>query len=292
MQKDRLAEALALSDQILQNLELAEIPLAAVCLKAARLARLLNDTDRVTLAGTRSKEAAEAEDRMATSRLRLAAAQDRPISISSANPSQYVMPPAGNLIERNQIEKYLVHHRQLVEDIREDIYRYVLGVNYELRFSSVPLQVFEGTRLGVDAALAKLVPDAVGKFVSVFDNLRSKNSEDWSNAVHSCRRILSAVADSLYPPASDGTPVVSSSGKKIQVGPDHYINRLMMYVEQHATSSRFKDIVGAQLHYLGHRLDALYEAANKGTHAEIQGVKEAERYIVYTYLLIGDLLSL
>jgi len=291
--RDRLEEALALSEELLQNIELGELPMAQVCLKAARLARLLNDPDKVKIASDHSAYVGEAEARVAAYKLRLTAAEDRPVSISSANPTQYVMAPIGNYHERQQIEKNIIHHQQIVEKVRADFYQYVLGVNYELRFSNVPRAVFEGTRLRVDAALAKMVPEAVQKFVSVFDNLRSSNKEDWSNAVHSCRRILLAVADAVYPPNPGGADEVKTAGgKKIKVGPDHYINRLTLYVEQHAKSARFKDIVGAQLDYLGHRLDALYSAANKGTHDDIQRFDEAERYIIYTYLLIGDLLSL
>src|ERR1700730_7457833 len=40
-----LVEALELSNDILKNLELSELPLSNIALKASRLARLLNDSD-------------------------------------------------------------------------------------------------------------------------------------------------------------------------------------------------------------------------------------------------------
>ncbi len=40
-----LQEALSLSGEILKNIELSEIPLANIALKASRLGRLLNDFD-------------------------------------------------------------------------------------------------------------------------------------------------------------------------------------------------------------------------------------------------------
>ena len=36
--------------------------------------------------------------------------------------------------------------------------------------------------------------DTIKKFTSVYSNLLSENDEDWSNAVHSCRRILQDLA--------------------------------------------------------------------------------------------------
>ena len=46
-----LAEALSLSDEILRNIELSELPLTNIALKTARLARLLNDFDTQKIMG-------------------------------------------------------------------------------------------------------------------------------------------------------------------------------------------------------------------------------------------------
>lgn len=43
--RQSLAEALTLSADILRNVELSELPLANIALKASRLARLLNEFD-------------------------------------------------------------------------------------------------------------------------------------------------------------------------------------------------------------------------------------------------------
>ena len=137
-----------------------------------------------------------------------------------------------------------------------------------------------------------MVPSAIKKFVLVYDNLKSNNPEDWSNSVHSCRRILQAVADMLYPPSPNDLIEIERKGGKIKVGPDNYINRLMIYVEDNSNSERFQDIVGSHLKFLGDRLHAIYSAASKGSHAEIKTREEAEPYIIYTYLFLGDILRL
>ncbi|MCL9685674.1 hypothetical protein, partial [Legionella maioricensis] len=71
-----------------------------------------------------------------------------------------------------------------------------------------------------------------------------------------------------------------------------YINRLIAYIEEASASKRFNELVGSHLDYIGNRIDSIYEASNKGTHSIILDKEEANRYIVYTYLLIGDILSL
>jgi len=42
---EALKEALSLSEEILRNIELSELPLTNIALKASRLARLLNEYD-------------------------------------------------------------------------------------------------------------------------------------------------------------------------------------------------------------------------------------------------------
>jgi hypothetical protein len=172
------------------------------------------------------------------------------------------------------------------------VYDYVLDKYYVLKFGLIPEEIFNNTRDRVDKKLGEMVPDAVKKFVSAYENLKSTNPEDWSNAVHSCRRILKTVADVLYPPNTDGKTSIERNGRSVDIGPDNYINRLMIYIEDHSASERFRDIVGSHLKYMGERLDAIYEASSKGTHTDITKRSEAERYIIYTYLILGDILSL
>jgi hypothetical protein len=93
----------------------------------------------------------------------------------------------------------------------------------------------------------------------------------------------------LYP--SSDQSVKSASGKIIQIGKDHYINRLVMFCESKTTSGISLKVMSADLKYIGERLDAVFSAAQKGSHAEIN-LSEAQRFVIHTYLLIGDILDL
>ncbi|ENX04871.1 hypothetical protein [Acinetobacter variabilis] len=67
------------------------------------------------------------------------------------------------------------------------------------------------------------VPLSAQKFASVYENLTSENSEDWSNAVHSCRRILQDTADVIYPAREDKTINLDNGKTKIiKLGVDNY----------------------------------------------------------------------
>ncbi|QSB21687.1 hypothetical protein JN403_06810 [Pseudomonas sp. 15A4] len=66
----------------------------------------------------------------------------------------------------------------------------------------------------------------------------------------------------------------------------------MAYVEENASSGRFEEIVGSHIGFLGERLDSIFKAAQKGSHDVITTQEEADRYVIYTYLVIGDILDL
>ena len=141
----------------------------------------------------------------------------------------------------------------------------------------------------VDAEIAHRVPEAVRKFASIHENLASENPEDWSNSAHSCRRILQDLADAIFPAQEDR---VTDAGKKIKLGTDNYINRLVCFIDDQSESERYSEVVGSQLSFMGDRLDALFRAAQKGSHATISTRVEAERYVVYTYMIVADILKL
>ena len=222
----------------------------------------------------------------------ISAAQDPSISISSANEFQRVSLPSGNARERNAIRIAVQTNSQRLSSRRTFIYGYAARRHYELKFSAVADDVFGRVRASVDSSIGEIVPDAVRKFTAVYNNLASDNPEDWANAAHSCRRVLQDLADAVFPAVSETrTKVVDGKPIEIKLGPDHYINRLLAYIEDMSSSERYEAIVGSNLSFMGDRLDAMFKAAQKGSHATVTR-DEANRCVVYTYLLVGDILTL
>ncbi len=227
-----------------------------------------------------------------TGKLALAAAEDRDVAISSANPLQTVFPPPGNWMERMRLQGEITTATARIANRRSFIYDYAASRYYELKFSGVAQDVFAEIREDVDAKLGRMVPAALQQFSAVHDNLRSENPEDWANAAHSCRRVLQGIADVLFPPTEETRTKKTDAGElNIRLGKEQYINRLVCYAEDHASSKRFRELVGSHLALLGDRLDAVFRATQKGSHGVISK-EEAHRYVVYTYMIIGDLLSL
>ena len=86
--------------------------------------------------------------------------------------------------------------------------------------------------------------------------------------------------------------VVAGKEKNVKLGKENYINRLLAFAQDHSTSERFNAIVGSNMAYLVDRLEAVFRAAQKGSHDVIVSREEADRYVVYTYLIVGDILTL
>ncbi|CAI8895569.1 AbiTii domain-containing protein [Pseudomonas sp. IT-232MI5] len=330
-QNGTLKEALPLSEAILSEIELSQAPLTSIALKASRLARLVGDFDQqqimmyeasgypktpkgiessvwqlAALAGRTYKQIKDEKEKeyckcdsleqieleMVTAKENILAAADVSTSISSANPNQYVSNPIGNARERTVLREIVSDRSKWLAARRAYIHSYVSSVYFELKFSSIPSDIFERTRSKVDKKIGELVPGAIKKFSAVYENLVSENDEDWANAVHSCRRILQETADGVYPPRADKEVGVGGKQKTVKLGPDNYINRLIAYVEENSDSDRFNEIVGSHMRYLGERLDSIFQAAQKGSHHVISSQDEADRYVIYTYLVIGDILQL
>lgn len=326
-----LREALTLSEVILSDIEMSSVSLTSIALKASRLARIIGQFDQqqimmyeasgypkvhsgvsvevwryCKLAGrvydekvgndvkhyARLESIEQLEIEALVAKDGVLAATDGNLSVTSANPNQFISNPVGNSKERARMYATVGLKTKILAERRAYIHNFVCTVYYELRFSSVANDIFERTRTKVDKKIGDIIPEAIKKFSAVYENLVSENTEDWSNAVHSCRRILQDTADGVYPAREDKVVGVGSKQKTIKLGADNYINRLIAYVEENSSSQRFEEIVGSHMSYLGERLDAIFQAAQKGSHDTIASQDEADRYVIYTYLVIGDILQL
>ena len=305
-------EALVLAEQGLRELELSEASLSSIALKASRIARILGDHEMQNImlyevggypskpsgvdkdiwksaerAGRVYRENEKDGEEKSYAKLESIESME---SIISAN--KELLKCAQYPLERSKASSAITSTAIMIGKRRSFIYQYLSDIYYELKYSIATGDSFSRIRSNVDSNIAELIPHSLKKFTAIYDNLESENSEDWSNAVHSCRRVLQDLADALYPAREDVTKQINSKSRTIKLGPDAYINRLIAYAEENTDSKRFQEIVGSHMRFLGERLDSVFQAAQKGSHAEIVTQSEADRYVVYTYMVVGDLMSL
>ncbi len=323
-----LAEAMSLSDEILKNLELGELPFTSIVLKASRLARILNDfkaqrmmqyevggypsnhdgvpPDVFELAVLAGRESEEKDSKTNEVRKLVYMESIGQMEAQLQMTDQALLAAAGPndsagsvlVIRESQQERTGIRNRhataaERLARSRATVYRYVFEKHYELKFSGIADDVFSRVRLRVDSKIGITIPESVKRLTAIYENLSSENSENWSNAVHGCRRVLQDLADAVFPPPDEvQTKTRNGEGRTIKLGKENYINRLIAFIDGRSESTTFTQIVGSQLGFLGDRLDAIFRAAQKGSHADIVRREEAERCVVYTYLLVGDILSL
>ncbi|MDE2829087.1 MAG: helix-hairpin-helix domain-containing protein [Gemmatimonadota bacterium] len=151
-----------------------------------------------------------------------------------------------------------------------------------LAFGEIPRQYFDLIRERVDNLLLDICPETIEQFMTAYERL-SGGREDWSLALTSCRRIIKAVADVIYPPKNGKV-----AGREI--GDQQYINRIRAFLDENIASSSDKDLAKAHIGYLGSFIEEVNKKTSKGVHSVVNH-EEAVRTVLYTYLTIGDILD-
>jgi hypothetical protein len=307
-----------LADETLRGFELSTVAPTSTVRRAYRLARLLDDLGAeewlrfevvgypagealaadAWAAAVRSNRLVTSDDgglraqtssvgelaaRIQASLAQLSAAADAPVAITSANPSQFVFAPPGNMTERSGLRRQVSVDQGLLEKVLGAVFTYVSERHQELRFGAAVESAFEVVRVRVDHQIGIFVPDAQRKLAAALESATSANPEHWAAAAATCRRLLLAAADQLRPAGPD------VDGRKM--GPDNYVNRLMDWIAVQERSRTMRDLTTSELEHLGMRLDAVVDAGSKGAHAEVSRY-DASRFITGTYLLLGDILRL
>ena len=293
MNKSFLNDLKPLAENIINDIETNEFSsdLTLICLKTSRLAISLNDYDKSERFNLLATESGKILAHIDTVSERLDELFEEDNNQNFDITRQFMQRfSESNLSQKKKEIRQLEKNKAEISKIKSEVYKYTLEAFYKLSFSDVSQDIFDRTKSVVDGKISQRFPNQKEKFQSVYDNINSENPENWSHAVTACRKILQALADELYPPQKGQT--IKSNEKEINIGQENYINRLMLYIEDRTQSDTYEKIIGTHLDYIGNRIDSVYKATNKAAHTTIKSKQEAERYIIYTYLLIGDILSL
>jgi len=331
LQRNRLEQAALLSQELLSHLENPENRLSACCLKAHRLALLMHDevelliirglmygakrdTRDVRELDSFSQEVRERAYRISSALLSkpdtrkatptLFEEMQRADSPGAVLPDTLIA--AAPISELENLEPQPVHpgysvtedeflryvrkdmdfssQRALLGRIRSWLHHYASGVNIRVQFADVVENVLESYRAVVDSRLAGVCPEALDMLAAAYERLPAASSEERSQAVTTLRRVLKAFADAVYPPRP------SAEGQR-ELTDERYINRLWAWAEEYIGSKSNCELVQAHIDNVGAWIDGVYRLQNKGVHATVSQ-EEAERLLLHTYLLLGDLIRL
>lgn len=271
-------EIVLLADEILNDLTNSQIPLANIILKSSKLSLLVDAPSNVKLFQSWSKTVEHGLFLTNSYDSSIAAAQDRPTSIQSANPKQYIHQPYGNSIERNTIKQQTEKAVKDIANCRAQIYSFALNIYQKWKFGNIAESIFEKKRKKTEPKLRELFPDIDQRLNSIESNLNSTNPEDWKNAIVSCRTIIMQIADILEP-ATEKDDI-----KK-------YNNRIRKYISRNEKSNRKASLLKIYASELSKRVEITSNTTQGSAHKYTPTLAYAEDTVLMTYLLIADLLS-
>lgn len=295
-------QALKLSEELLGDIELKRLEPSEIIRKASRLARLTDDSKAMVWLyyevagypqGTEGLDKFAWESAKRSNRVYLKDGKEyaRTSGIGQiqatidASTLELSNSTSDNIYRKSALSNQIVTSRGELDRLIGSVHIYVMGKYQELRFGNAVETVFESIRAQVDANISQLVPQALPILTTALENASGDNPIQWSNGAKACRDLIKAAADALRPPGED------KKGRSMNDGA--YINRLVDWIETNLESSTLKDMVVSDLEDLGKRLDALNDGGHKGAHTQAKLSKaEATRYIIGTYMLLGDILTL
>jgi hypothetical protein len=170
------------------------------------------------------------------------------------------------------------------KQVRSELHHWVAAQFHKLSFTDVAEATFARYKAALHRVLIEVAPDVAEKVPSVYDRLRAApgDREAVSQAMNTCRRMIHALADALYPPS----PAVVTDGEGIEhkLTEDKPKNRLIEYIAPRCSASR-RD-------RLRKILDIVYGKVSGGLKAEGFAIEEAEPLFLQTYLVLGEIASL
>lgn len=152
-----------------------------------------------------------------------------------------------------------------------------------LRFVGMPSNCFDILRLAVDDKLLDLNPALAEQLMLAFKAVSSAKSEEWSQALTTCRRLLEGLADLVYPANAD-----LALGRVLSQA--QYVNRLWAFMDRSIESDSNRALAKAHVDLLGAWMEKTNKMVNKGVHAEVSQL-EAVKAVFHTYLVIADILE-
>jgi hypothetical protein len=177
----------------------------------------------------------------------------------------------------------------LLERVKQDVHDFLIETERQIELGQRRPHIFDRAREYIEGALRGRAPDALEKFRAAEKAVESGQPEDLAHALTSCRRMIKALADALYPATNQ--MIVGIDGRERCMSDDLYRNRLLEYVTQRLRGGTHADLVKETFRSLDNRLKRLNELSSKGVHDAVTRA-EAETCIMWTYLTAADILRI
>jgi hypothetical protein len=187
--------------------------------------------------------------------------------------------------ERNQslasLSRAISDIGRVLAQVDAFVHAFARDTYYELMFSELQASLFDDARTAIDGKLASSSGDALKKIESISERVRDGDAEAISQAMSTCRRLIDAVADTVF--AAKDEPYTIGE-QPLSVKANNVLNRINAYVHQ-------RGITGERATRIRHTLAGIYGRTSKGVHQDVD--PHESRYVfLATYVLLGEILTL
>jgi hypothetical protein len=295
---------LSLAQELLDDIELSRLSAEALLLKATRLARLAGSEKiqrwlSYEMGGYNSRDQISLEFMSRTGRWSNYAEKKgywEPLAQQEASIQalkielQSIRVPDGtnamgiinNILNKTSSIRQQIQTRSGIKSrVVSILHEFVASIYYEKVFSGLAENIFESYKEEIDARIAEQCGDVLEKLPFIYDRLREGDSEAVSQGLTTCRRIIDAFANAIYPPTDE---IVEIGGNTLKLGANHHQNRLNAYIAKRVVSDSRKQ-------KLRQSLSNLYSRVSAGVHDEVTP-QEAKALLLSTYLFLGEVLTL
>lgn len=206
---------------------------------------------------------------------------------SSSNPHEHVVglfgqhvgaatAPVNTVLSRmTTLAKMVADLKGIRARVLAVLHDFVARTFHALAFSGLAESIFERRKVDVDKVFQSVEPELVRRIPAIYERLSGSDPEAISQALNSCRRLIHAFADVVYPP----TPAMGEASEK--GGASQHLNRIDAFVRAHCTSE-------SRANRLRRSLRDVHERVSAGVHADVSG-DEARSLFLLVYMTLGEI---
>jgi hypothetical protein len=302
-QTSNLRQAKELSNVILSDLEINQLPISQILMKAKRLARMLHDSDAQKWLDYEIMGYPVVFDPDDLGSCKKYYTSERPVirDEKTHRPHSIGLPHLESYINSTKIEsvtkiganesqkmQILNKHHELVNDferLKTTIHNYITEVNISLSVGDFAEDIFEDTRLAADKFIRENCPRAGEQLLAINERMKYYDPESFSQALHAVQKILIIVADTVIPAGEK--IYLDKKGHERNVESHQYLNRIFSYIEQNSRNDPVLFMIESEMAYIFAKSDHSSEKT-KGLHERVSK-DDVELAIIHMYLIIAEI---
>jgi hypothetical protein len=298
-----LRMAKELSNVILGDLEINQLPISQILMKAKRLARMLHDSDAQRWLDYEIMGYPVVFDPNDLGSCKKYYTSDRPVirDEKTRRPHSIGLPHLESYINSTKIEsvskigandsqkmQILNKHHELVNDferLKTTIHNYVTEVNISLSVGDFAEDIFEDTRLVADKFIRENCPRAGEQLLAINEKMKYYDPESFLPALHAVQQILVIVADTVLPAGEK--VYLDKKGRERSMDSHQYLNRIFSYFEQNSRNDPVLFMIESEMAYIFAKSEHSHEKT-KGFHERVSK-EDVELAIIHMYLIIAEI---